>query len=815
MHPSPSILHSFFALLAQAGTHIDIAEGADQGGGWQSGLAIVFGAIIAVGIIAGIFFAVRSLREKLASNTPRSTPDSVGKETRRRVKKALSRGDYEGAGDLLVRAGEYEDASEIYLQGKSFLKAARAFRETGNLAQAIHYFKKAGEYEQAALLYAKDGQHRAAAAEFHAAQDFEKSAEHYEAAGDHRRAAENYERVDRFLDAARNYEQSESFRKAAQNYKQHFEQRLEEVDGELDELGEEREYARKAGEMFRDAGDQGRASEVFHKAGFLAEAADCLRTSGDFTRAADLLMQAKQPLRAAQVLEEGGQKQKAARMRAEAALIEGDRIEAAELFQIAGDYDRAAELFEDVGRTEQAAILYEDLEEFSKAAELFEEAEKFGMAARCAEAAEKLSKAAELYGEAGDIDSQIRILRDQGDYFRAGRLLFEHRRFDEGLAVLESIDSSDPIYLRSLELQGDIYRAQGRYEKAYSRYRSALGNREVDKSTLPLFYKMARSLEEEQDLTGALDHYNAIVDVDSHFEDAKLRLEGIQKRLRRGSMPGTSNSGIFQAQDGGEDGLQRRYDIIDEVARGGMGIVYRARDTVLGRVVAFKILGENLRDNETAVKYFLREARAAAALSHPNIVTIYDAGEQDGEYYMAMEFVEGTTLKQLIKRTGALSEDKVRYILINCCRALHYAHSKGVIHRDIKSGNVMLTRDKSLKIMDFGLAKFLKEYQNNHTQQVGTPFYMSPEQIIGKDIDFRSDLYSLGCTVYECATGTVPFFKGDLSYHHVHTKPPGPRSINPALSKDFERVILKLLAKDPDERFQSAKSVIELFAKEV
>jgi tetratricopeptide (TPR) repeat protein len=815
MHASPAILHTAYALLAQAGTHIDIAEGADQGGGWQSGLAIFFGAIAVAGVLVGVFFAVRYLREKLASSTPRTAPDTVGKDTRKRVKKAVSRGDFEGAGDLLVRAGEYEDASEVYVRGRSFLKAARAFRETGNMAQAIHYFKKAGEYEQAAQLYAKDGQHRAAAAEFLAAEDFGKSARHYEEAGDYRRAAENYERVDEFLDAARNYERSENPEKAAQNYQLYFDARFAEVDGDLDQLEDEREYAKKAGEMFRDAGDQDSASKIFHKGGFLAEAADCLRTSGDFTRAADLLMQAKQPLRAAQVLEEGGQKQKAARMRAEAALLEGDKIEAAELFQSAGDAEKAAELFEETGRAEQAAILYEDLEQFEKAARLFEEAEKYGMAARCAEAADKLSKAAELYGEAGDIDSQIRILKDQGDYFRAGRLLFEHRRFDEGLSVLDAIDSSDPIYLRSLELQGDIYRGQGRYEKAYSRYRAALGSREVDKSTLPLFYKMARALEEEQDLTGALDHYNAIVDVDKHFEDAKLRLEGTQKRLRRGSVTGTTNSGIFTTNEGGEEGLQRRYDIIEEIARGGMGIVYKARDTVLGRVVAFKILGENLRDNETAVKYFLREARAAAALSHPNIVTIYDAGEQDGEYYMAMEFVEGTTLKQLIKRTGALSEDKVRYILINCCRALHYAHSKGVIHRDIKSGNVMLTRDKSLKIMDFGLAKFLKEYQNNHTQQVGTPFYMSPEQIIGKDIDFRSDLYSLGCTVYECATGTVPFFKGDLTYHHVHTKPPGPRSINPALSKDFEKVILRLLAKDPDERFQSAKGVIELFAKEV
>src|SRR5690606_33709824 len=230
-----------------------------------------------------------------------------------------------------------------------------------------------------------------------------------------------------------------------------------------------------------------------------------------------------------------------------------------------------------------------------------------------------------------------------------------------------------------------------------------------------------RSLEEIQDFTGAVQQYQIVHDVDSNYEDVAQRMRAI----RRGQRPGKSpSSGIFSTSKDLGGPARQRYEIIEEIARGGMGVVYRAQDTLLGRVVAFKVLGENLKDNQTAVEYFLREARASAALSHPNIVTVFDAGEQDGEYYMAMEFVEGTTLKELIKKKGALPEDQVRYILVHCCRALQYAHSKGVIHRDIKSGNVMITREKALKIMDFGLAKFMREYQKEHTQQVGTPFYM-------------------------------------------------------------------------------------------
>jgi len=493
-------------------------------------------------------------------------------------------------------------------------------------------------------------------------------------------------------------------------------------------------------------------------------------------------------------------------MRAEAALADRDFATAAKMFAAAGDVEKAAKLYEKLEDFPNAAEAFENMGELTKAFDYYVRADRPAHAARCAEVLGRLDDASEMFRKAGDIDGEIRVLQAQGDYFRAGRLEFEHRRYGDALATLANIDSRDPIYHRALEMQGDVLRAQGRFEKAYSKYRSAVGDRECVVATLPLYYKMARALEEEQDRSGALEHYNAILTVDKNYEDVSLRVKALLGRGRRNTIPGTTSSGIFAAPEGSSP---HRYEVLEEVARGGMGIVYKARDTVLGRIVAFKILGENLRENETAVKYFLREARAAAALSHPNIVTIFDAGEQDGEYYMAMEFVEGTTLKELVKRKGALAEDQVRYILINGCKALQYAHSKGVIHRDIKSGNVMITRDKALKVMDFGLAKFMREYQKDHTQQVGTPFYMSPEQIIGKNIDFRSDLYSLGCTIFECATGTVPFFKGDLSYHHVHTKPPSPRSVNPALSRDLERVILKMLEKNPDERYQSAKEIMD------
>ncbi len=801
-----------FTMILQAGG-IDVAGGSPSSS-TNLGDAVVplVGGLAVLALLAGIFFAIKWYR-KNAARGQHGAPlrgQLLNRDTLRRIDQAMAQGQYETAGDLLSRAQQHDDAGEAYAKGGAHLKAARSFQSGGNMAQAIHHFKKAGEILQAARIYAEEGKHRAAAAEYTLANEFEHAASQYALAGDHRRAAENYEKADQFKLAGDHYDKAELPLEAAQNYERFLANEFALVNSP-DELGPEIvALGQRTAMLFQHNQELERATQLFVKVGAYKEAADCLRSTGEFKKAAEMLMQANQPMLAAKLLEEAGEARTASLMRGEAALESGRLEEAAECFRQAEDQERAAELYEQLEQWPKAAALYEEAEKYERAMELFVRSKKFGNAARCAEEARQYAAACDLYEQAGDFEGQLRMLRQLGDFFRVGRLLFEHRQFDEALKFVEQIDSRDPLYLKSLELQGDILRGQGRQEKAYSRYKAALGSRTAEVGTLSLYYKMARALEDAEDLVGALEHYIYVIDIEEDFEDAALRHKAIKERMRRSRKP--TSSGLFNSAELGSDGATR-YEIVEEIARGGMGIVYKARDTVLGRIVAYKILGENLRDNETAVKYFLREARAAAALSHPNIVTIFDAGEQAGEYYMAMEFVEGTTLKELIRRTGALPEEQVRYILNNSCKALHYAHSKGLVHRDIKSGNVMITRDKTLKIMDFGLAKFLREYQNNHTQQVGTPFYMSPEQIIGKDIDFRSDLYSLGCMLFECATGTVPFFKGDLSYHHLHTPPPTPRSINPVLSKSIETIILRLLEKDPDARFQSAVEVAKAASK--
>jgi serine/threonine-protein kinase len=258
---------------------------------------------------------------------------------------------------------------------------------------------------------------------------------------------------------------------------------------------------------------------------------------------------------------------------------------------------------------------------------------------------------------------------------------------------------------------------------------------------------------------------------------------------------------------------ESRYEILGEIGRGGMGVVFRARDTRLGRIIALKRLPENLRENETAVQLFLREARAAAALNHPNIVTLFDADQEDGNYYITMEFLEGMGLDTILTKRGKLSARDSARLGVQIAKGLVFAHERKIVHRDIKTSNLFFTNDKVVKIMDFGLAKMMEEVRRAATVIGGTPYYMAPEQAIGKGVDHRADLYAFGVTLFELMTGTVPFKEGDVTYHHRHTPPPDPRSLVEGIPDGLAEMILALLEKQPDARPGSAADVGAVLAE--
>lgn len=261
--------------------------------------------------------------------------------------------------------------------------------------------------------------------------------------------------------------------------------------------------------------------------------------------------------------------------------------------------------------------------------------------------------------------------------------------------------------------------------------------------------------------------------------------------------------------------LAERYALDSAIARGGMATVWRARDEVLARTVAVKVLHPHLSDDESFLERFRREAYAAARLTHPNVVSIYDTGfdhdEHGGErHYIVMEYCGGGTVSDLVRRAGGrLPTEEIAEVGIAICDALEYAHASGIIHRDIKPANVLRGETGTIKVGDFGIAKAATEAGDITTTGtiLGTVTYLSPEQARGEEPDARSDLYSLGVVLYELLVGRVPF-EGDsqvaTALKHVNEAPTAPRAIVPTLPREFEAVVMRALAKDPDDRFASA-----------
>jgi eukaryotic-like serine/threonine-protein kinase len=254
--------------------------------------------------------------------------------------------------------------------------------------------------------------------------------------------------------------------------------------------------------------------------------------------------------------------------------------------------------------------------------------------------------------------------------------------------------------------------------------------------------------------------------------------------------------------------LNSRYELQQLIGTGGMADVYRARDNLLGRAVAVKVLHPQYAKDPVFIERFRHEAQAAANLNQPNIVNVFDWGIEDSTYYIVMEYVEGRDLKAIIVAGGPLLPERAVEIAMAICLALDAAHARGIVHRDIKPQNIIVTNEGQIKVMDFGIARTAGGSAMTQTGTImGTAQYISPEQAQGRPADPRSDLYSLGVVLYEMLTGRVPF-DGDnpvaIAYKHVREDPLAPSLLNPDISPELEAVVMKALAKNPENRYQTA-----------
>jgi tetratricopeptide (TPR) repeat protein len=717
----------------------------------------------------------------------------------------------DAAGRYLLLHNLRDEAAELFERHELFDRAAEVRHDQNRFLEAAELNEKAGKREAAGAIYAQIGRFEDAARCYREAGKGSVAAEMFDRAGNHREAGRCYREIGFYRQAAQAYLRVGAEASAAECLVAAF---TEEGGGAAatneNKARELRAMARKAGEILEKLERFEEAESILVRARAFGPAAKIAYRMGAYDRAAELFLRVSRGDLAAKALTRAGDEIGAARVMGEYLREKGEDAQAVAFLVTAGEYGAAGDLYRRLERYEDAGDCYERAEDFPAAAEMFRAAGRYDRSgeafARCGE----YKRAAECFGQAKEPLRQAAMFEKAGELFAAGRLYADHGEPDDAIRLLQQIEPGEPDFGEACSILGCLFETKGMHTLSIKKFEEAGGAAPPTKSTVHACYELGRALERRGDLERAIEIYDRVLSFDYHFKDVAARADKAKRMLQErrdpvaSATPGTSSSGgpTTSVKPG-------RYQLERELGRGGMGVVYLARDTVLEREVAYKVLPEGLRENPNALRNFLREAKAAAQLNHPNIVTIYDAGESEHGFYLAMEYVDGTTLKEILRRRGAVPAPAVIYILRQMAEALSYAHGKKVVHRDIKTANTMWTRDKQVKIMDFGLAKLMEEVRQATTLVSGTPFYMSPEQTLGRNVDHRTDIYSLGVALFELATGSLPFRKGNVPYHHVHTPAPDPLTVNPDLPSALAKIVLRCLEKDPAARYQTARELID------
>lgn len=556
---------------------------------------------------------------------------------------------------------------------------------------------------------------------------------------------------------------------------------------------------REAGRMGVSAGNHGLAAYYFEKSGDLLDAARAYEKDGRPEPALELYMRLNEVERvgtlgmaevenspvlrmATEFLTEKGKTDLAV-----ALLVKGRRPEeAGAALEQAGNLAEALKVYQSAALTMKAAAVHEKLGEHRRAAYLLMKAGQFS------EAAETLARG--------------------GETIQAARLLRRLGKFDEALAVLDAVNPSSADYgdvtiLASiiLEQKEDISGAAARLAMLLERIGYSPQNEEV-------IYRLVDLQLDCGDMEGAERTLERAREDGGNARVLTEQLSAVREISTQSH--GTSPA---RATTSTSLGFPRspRYKLASRIARGGHGEIFLVRDLELDRYVVFKLLHSSSLPSRVAREYFKRESRAVARVSHANIVRIFDVGEIGGRPFYTMEYVKGINLLELVEGGGRepLSLKESLSVCRQICEALTHAHDKRILHRDVKLDNVMLTEALSVKLLDFGLAKALDE--NPHASQfiVGTPAYMSPEQLAGRMVDERTDIYSLGVLMYRLFTGKKPFDAGgDMKRRTRSGPPPDPRQLQSDLPSQLAEAIMRCLEPDPDDRFRTTRQVAAALA---
>ncbi len=713
------------------------------------------------------------------------------------------------AGELYEQAQNYQRAIESYKSARAFQQVGRVYEKLKQWDDAAQFYNLAGDSEKSALMYQRGGNYLQAAESYLACNKNLLAAEMYEKGREYKKAASQYENFGKQLKSAQLYKLSEDYERAAEKYEAYFlKQKMVSSNQSPEKWAQVKQAAFESGGLYMKMKRYKKAMDIFSSAEFFEQAADAAVQAGDIEHAAQFYLSAKNFEKAAKIYEAMGDLKRGHWIMAKKHQEDGNLALAAQAFESGESWVEAAEMYEKSGDKTNAGKMYQHAGDYHRSADLFLSVDNLEAAANSFERGGRLNEASDLYVRLKQYDRAAKVQELIGNYYAAALLFKDGGDTDQCISYLQKVDPDSEDFYTATQLLGDLLIERRMIPAAKDCFFKVTSKKTITPQNIEIYYRQATLHESEKEFEEAETLYELILRKDYTYKDVKQRSTLLKKALQEVQKALDSQTPSPQQPDARGSNNEKRYKMIRKIGQGGMGVVYLAEDSVLKRSVAYKILPQSIRENPSVLKNFLQEARIAAALNHPNIVTIFDTGKNGDDIYITMEYIDGISLKQYLERYRSPLSERIE-IMKSICRGVDYAHQRNVIHRDLKPANVMLLKDRTVKIMDFGLAKMLTETMKEKTSIKGTPLYMSPEQIVGEKVDTLSDVYSLGCTFYRMLTGRPPFTKGDIYYQHLHTPPTPPKMVVSKLPAELDQIILKCIEKERENRFQSVNALYE------
>jgi tetratricopeptide (TPR) repeat protein len=672
--------------------------------------------------------------------------------------------------DTLEAAAHLERTTETLKRQKNFQRLGEVYASVNRPRESAKWYVKARNYEAAAEEWAKAGETARAAKMMQKAGDHIQAAYFFSQVNEHKAAARAYEQANDPGEAALSWLRARKYKQAIHAFRRYFESTQDPVERQVD-------VAQGLYDLLRDPPPKLPLTEEDED--FLLRAvAERFEQAKRYDIAAELFAKQDDPARAGQV------------------------------YLLAGNLEKAAEMLKAAGQDAEAARVggryYAKLGQWREAGVAFAGGGDYMSAGQAFQKAGDLIRAADCYEKAGA-------------HHRAGLANAQTGRYEHAIRNLQKVPEDAKEFDLSRALLGRCFYELHDYAHCAAALDNHLTGKRVDSTTVEYFYMLALAYEQMGKLQDSQAILYKIRTVDVDFRDVKDRLSNIESRislqLDEQGQPAAHKASVRPADATHvmamvEDNLGKRYNLERELGRGGMGVVYLARDAQLDRPVALKFLGSLVDQSEEYRKRFIREAKAAAKVNHPNIVSIYDISATEGKSYIAMEYVDGVNLHRYVAEKGALTSRETIAIARQVCSALAAIHQAGVVHRDLKPDNVLIAKGGLVKLSDFGLAKAEGMRLTGTNVIMGTPSFMSPEQAQGKPADARSDIYSLGLVLHQMLTGKIFFNNGEVMKRQIEETPPPPGQLTPGVPSALDEVVMRCLQKNPAERYQSAQEVL-------